>query len=111
MRHLSIPKNISALLLVVCCFASSSALAHTPQAREADGIIQSIDQHKRILTLTYDSDHVPTKLVWNSDTQFFREGKAVPATELKEGARVTIYYHTPFFGKPFAIKVTWANKS
>jgi hypothetical protein len=37
--------------------------------------------------------------------------KTVSATELKVGMDVTIYYHSPFFGKPYATKVVWTNNS
>ena len=102
-----ISKNIGTLLLLVCCFANSSALAHTPRARETRGVIQSIDYQKQILTLTYAQESGPQKLAWRSDTQFLKDSKPVPATKLKEGAQVTVYYHSPFFGKPFATKVVW----
>lgn len=109
MRHSSIPKIIGALLLLACCFASSSVVARTPHAREAHGVIQSIDYQKRILTLTHVQERGPQKLIWKSDTQFLRDLKPVPATELKEGAHVTIYYHSPFFGRPFATKAVWVD--
>ena len=109
MRCSSIPKIIGALLLLACCFTSSSVFAHTPRAREAHGVIQSIDYQKQTLMLTYAEQRGPQKLIWKSDTQFLRERKPVPATELKQGASVTVYYHSPFFGKPFAAKVVWVN--
>lgn len=109
MRYRPIPKIIGTLLLLVCCFANFSVFAHTPHAREAHGVIQSIDCQKRMLTLTYVQERGPQKLIWQSDTQFLRDLKSVPATELKEGAHVTIHYHSPFFGKPYATKIVWAN--
>ena len=111
MKCSSIPKIIGAFLLLACCFASSSVFAHTPHAREAHGVIQSIDYQKQILTLTYAQAPGPQKLIWKSDTQFVRDLKPVSATELKVGINVTIYYHSPFFGKPYATKVVWTNNS
>ncbi len=105
----SIPKIIGTFLLLACCFANFSAFAHTPHAREAHGVIQSIDYQKRMLTLTYIQERGPQKLIWKSDTQFLRDLKPVPATELKQGAHITVYYHSPFFGKPFAAKVVFEN--
>ena len=110
MKPHPISKTISTLMLVVCCFVSSSDFAHTPHAREAHAVIQSIDCQKQVLTLTYAQERGPQKLIWRPDTQFLCDLKPVPATELKEGTPVTIYYHSPFFGKPFAIKVVWANE-
>ena len=107
MTYHPIAKNIRRFLLFVCCFVSFSAFAHTPHVREAHGIIQSIDYQKRILTLTYDQEPGPQEVIWKSNTQFLENLKSVPAIELKEGAHVMIYYHVPFFGKPYATKVVW----
>jgi len=109
MKRFSILKIIGTLLLLACCFTNSSALAHTPQAREVHAVIQSMDYQKQTLTLTYVQERGPQKLIWKTDTQFLRDLKPVPATELREGSHVTIYYHSPFFGKPFATKVVWVN--
>jgi len=59
--------------------------------------------------LTYAQEKGPQKLIWNSDTLFLRNWKTVPATELKQGAHITVYYHSPFFGKPFVTKVVLDN--
>lgn len=111
MKYFSIPKIIGPLLLFACCFASFSVFAHTPYAREAHAVIQSIDYQKRMLTLTYVQERAPQKLIWKSDTQFLRDVKPGSAAELKVGMEVTIYYHSPFFGKPYATKVVWTNNS
>jgi hypothetical protein len=111
MKYSAIPKIIGTLWLFACCFANFSAFAHTPHAREAQGVIQSIDYQKQTLTLTYVQELGPQKLIWKSDTQFLRDLKPVSATELKVGMDVTIYYHSPFFGKPYATKVVWTNNS
>ena len=111
MKYSSISKNIGKLLLLACCLASFSAVAHAPQAREAHGVIQSIDYQERIFMLTYAQEKGPQKLIWNSDTEFLRDLKPVSATELNEGTHITIYYHSPFFGKPYATKVVWTNNS
>ncbi len=43
MKCSSIPKIIGTLLLLACCFANFNVFAHAPLAREAHGVIQSID--------------------------------------------------------------------
>jgi hypothetical protein len=96
------------LLFATMLLATPNAEAHSPIAREASAIVQTINHDKRILTLTYPQGRGPQVVVWNSDTEFLCDGKAVPATFLKEGTHVTIYYHSPFFGKPFAMKVVWS---
>jgi hypothetical protein len=102
---------ISAVLLIVCGFASTNVLAHTPLAREAHAVIQSIDYEKQSLILTYPQGSGPQTVTWNSGTTFLCDGKSVPATELKEGLHTTIFYHSPFFGKPFAVKVVWSSSA
>jgi hypothetical protein len=110
MKPRPILKIAGTIVLVVCCFVSSNVFAHTPHTREAHAVIQSIDCQKQVLTLTYPQERGPQKVIWRPDTQFLRDLKSVPATELKEGTPVTVYYHSPFFGKPFATKVVWVNE-
>jgi hypothetical protein len=111
MKCSPIPKIIGTLLLLACFFANSSIFAHTPHMREAHGVIQSINYGKQTLTLTYVQERGPQELIWKSDTQFLCDLKAVPATELKEGAQVTVEYHSPFFGKSYAIKIIRTTNS
>jgi hypothetical protein len=99
------------LLFAIMFLATSNAEAHSPLAREASAIVQTINHDKRILTLNYPQGHGPQAVVWNSDTEFICDGKTVPATELKEGTHATIFYHTPFFGKTFATKITWSTSA
>jgi hypothetical protein len=97
------------LLFAITFLATPTAGAHSPLAREASAVVQTINHDKRILTLTYPQDRGPQAVIWNSDTEFLCDGKIVPATDLKEGAHVTVYYHSPFFGKPFATKILWTS--
>jgi hypothetical protein len=101
---------IGTFLFILCCLASTDAMPHTIQAREVHAVIQAIDLEKKVLTLNYDQAHGPQKMVWNEDTQFLHDEKPGSATELNEGTHVTLFYHSPFFGKPFATKVIW-NKT
>jgi hypothetical protein len=96
------------LLFATMFLATPNAGAHSPLAREASAIVQTINHDKRILTLTYPQGRGPQVVVWNSDTEFICDGKIVPVTELKEGTHVTIFYHSPFFGKSFATKINWS---
>ena len=110
MSPFSIRNIIGTFLLFACCFANSSASAHPPRAREMQAIVQSIDYQKRILMLNSVHGSGPQKLVWNADTSFLRDGKLVSATELKAVTHVMVYYHSPFFGKPVAVKVVCLDK-
>lgn len=98
-----------AVLFTIVLLAPSNAEAHSPHAREALAIVQTINYEKRTLSVSYPQGHGPRKLIWNSDTKFLHDWKFVPATELKEGVPVTVYYHSPVFGKPFVAKVVWTN--
>jgi hypothetical protein len=91
--------------------ATSNARAHSPLAREASAIVQTINHDKRILTLNYPQGSGPQVVIWNSNTEFLCDGKTVPATELKEGTHTTIFYHSPFFGKPFATKIALSTSA
>ena len=69
------------------------------------GTIEAIDQDARILRVRRDGEAVPLTLVWNSQTRFIEGTDFVTAAALTKGARVTLSYHTPFFGKRFATKI------
>ena len=111
---------LCAALIATC----SQAFARTPQPRVQSGTIEalgqdtqtrrdkcccgtivSIDQDARILRLNRDGEAEALTLVWNSQTRFIEGMRLVNATELTKGARVTVWYHTPFFGKRFATKI------
>ena len=109
MKHVSISKVIGMLLFLTCCFTNFNAFAHTPHACEIHGVIQSIDYQKRTLTLSQTEEHDPRKVIWKSNTQFLLDSRNVNATKLVIGTHVTIYYHAPFFGKPFATKIIWST--
>jgi hypothetical protein len=99
------------LLFAIVFLVTPNVEAHSPLAREASAIVQTINHDKRMLTLNYPQGRGPQIVVWNSDTEFLCDGKTVPVTELKEGTHATIFYHSPFFGKPFATKIIWVNES
>ena len=100
----------SVVVLIAGFLIVPDAKARPPRAREAVAVIQVIDHSERILSLNHQQGRGPRELVWNSDTKFLRDWRFVPATELKEGTLATVYYHSPFFGKPFVTKVVWTNQ-
>ena len=100
-----------ALLLVTTFLITPRAEAHAPRAREVSAVIQAINHEQRTLSLETPKGGGPRELVWDKSTKFLRDSKFVPATELKAGTRVTVYYHSPFFGKPFATKIVWITNT
>jgi hypothetical protein len=48
---------------------------------------------------------------WKPGTSFVRGGEFDRADSLKEGARVCVYYRSPFFGRPFVTKVVWPENT
>ena len=111
---------LCAALIATC----SQASARPPQARVESGTIQTveqdgrtlrvqccigaietIDRDARILRIQRQGEAVPLTLVWNSRTRFVKGTRFVTAAELTNGAPVTVWYHTPFFGKRFATKI------
>ena len=79
--------------------------ANTHRDKNCCGTIETIDPDARILRIHRDGEAVPLTLVWNSQTRFIEGTRFVTAAELTRGARVTVWYHTPFFGKRFATKI------
>ena len=101
--------ELFALLFMIAIFAVLNAQLGLPPEREALAEVQTIDHENRTLSLAYTRGRGPKLLILCSDTRLLHNGRFVPATELKEGARVTLYYRSPFFGKPFATKVVWRD--
>jgi hypothetical protein len=69
------------------------------------GTIETIDRDARILRIQRQGEAVPLTLVWNNQTRFVEGTRSVTAAELTKGTPVTVWYHTPFFGKRFATKI------
>lgn len=103
-------KAFSVLVFTATLLTTPNVEARPPRAREVAAVVQAINHSERTLSLGYQKSRSPRELIWHSDTKFLRDWKFVPATELKEGTRVTVYYHSPFFGKPYVSKVVWTNE-
>ena len=103
-------KHICTFLFVLWGFSSTDACAHSVRSREAQVIVQSINRQTRTLTLRSEQGRGPQLVRWKADSQFLRDGKVVSAAELEEGNHATLYYQSPFFGKPFLVKVVWSAR-
>ncbi len=103
------PKLFGFLALLVICLAATTSWARSPQAREKCGLIQSIDREHRALTVLPAKTDKALKVVWVNQTQFIHNGKLDSAASLQVGAQACVSYHSPFFGKPFATKIVWAD--
>ena len=118
------PSILCAALCAALIATSSQASARPPRARAESGTIETIEQNGRTLRVqccigtieTIDPDArviriqrqgeaTPLTLVWNTQTRFVEGTRFVTAAELKKGAPVTVWYHTPFLGKRFATKI------
>jgi hypothetical protein len=105
MRLIPILRNSVTLVLLAYFFGPAAVFAHVPRTREAEGIIRSIDQQKQTLVLDCGRERGPRRLAWKADTTFSRAGKSIPASSLKQGVTVLVYYHSPLLGKPFVSEV------
>ena len=111
---------LCAILMATCAMAS----ARSPQPSTASGTIGSvgpeartfrdkcccgtvemINPDARLLRIRLPDGAAPLELFWNSQTRFIEGDRFVTAAELTKGATVTVWYHTPFFGKRFATKI------
>lgn len=85
----------------------SNSQAHTPPVQEVCGIVQEINVPKRFLVLRCAGGAKPLSLVWLRGAIFLKDGKLANSGELTIGQRIFVFYHRPFFGKPFITKVSW----
>lgn len=100
-----------ALLLVGALFTPHNVEARQPRARALCGVVQSIDARSHTLTFQPSKHDEPTTVVWHQDADFIRSGMPADSSALKAGLRVCVYYHLPFFGKPFATKIVWFDQN
>ena len=92
-----------------CPIAATDAFAHPPRSRPVEATIESLNLENRKLTIAPAKGKGPSVVALTRQTKFIHNWKFAPASELKTGARATVYYRTPFFGKPFATRIVWVN--
>jgi hypothetical protein len=97
--------------VALLCLSAANGWARPPRARELCGVVQSIDPQTRTLTIQSPRRDEPLAAVWKRDTTFLRNWKSAGSAALKQGQRACVYYHSPFFGKPFVTKVVWADQN
>lgn len=102
---------LSTLLLTALFLAAANAEARSPRAREWCGVLEQIGPQGETLKVRSSKGNKPLEVLWKKETRFVHNGKFDSAAALKPGERVCVYYHSPFFGRPFASKVVWGNAS
>ena len=104
------PHGLLALVFTAVLSATTvEAIARPPRGRDADGVIESVDEHARTLRLRTAKTSKPMTLVWNSRSRFVEEARFVCPARLGAGALVTITYRAPLFGKPFATRILFRS--
>jgi hypothetical protein len=94
-------------VMVVVCLIAPSAQAHSVRARELEATIRTVRVETRTLVVISAKEKFPREMVWNRSTSFVENRQFVDAAKLREGIKVRVYYHSPFFGRPYLTKVAW----
>lgn len=111
MKRNAIAPSLSLLVLTALCLTAATSSARPPRARELCGVLQNVDGGAHQMVLLPKGSGKPLELDWKPDTSFVRGGEFDRAASLKEGARLCVYYRSPFFGRPFVTKVVWQEKT
>ena len=90
---------------------SANARAHLPKPTRSSGGVLTLDLDTQTLVFKPAKSKKPFLLDWNKDTEFNRNGQPVPASELKLGTPVEIYYRDVSFHNPLLKKVIWKDAS
>ena len=98
-----------ALLVAAALIGATDAFAHTTRSRPVEATVESVSLDNRTLTIAPTKGKGPAVLALTKQTKFIHNWKFAPASELKKAAHATVYYRTPFFGKPFVTKIVWVN--
>jgi hypothetical protein len=108
--HLYHSKVSAAIFLIVAlCLTAPLAQAHSVHATEVEAIVQSIRIEARTLVIISAKTKSPREMVWNKSTSFVEDNHFADATKLRARIHVKLYYHSPFFGKPYLTKVVWTS--
>jgi len=93
---------------IACCLLTASAANAMPRlGREGTGLVQSVDRNNRRFAIKLEGDARLRTFDWNKDTRFFQGYASTNPRALRSGIIVSIYYHVPFFGRPFVTKVVF----
>jgi hypothetical protein len=103
--------SLSLLVFAALGLTATTSSARPPRARELCGVLQNVDAGAHRLALLPSGGGKPLEVDWRPDTSFVRGGEFDRADSLNEGARVCVYYRSPFFGRPFVTKVVWQGKT
>ena len=109
MKTKSTSTKIGLIVTALVLLSGLDSWARPPRAREVCGVVQKIDRETNRLTVLSEKKGEPLNVVWKPDTKFIHNWKFAPASELKPGKHATVYYRTPFFGKPSVTKIVWIN--
>lgn len=107
MKPKTFAPSLSLLVFAALALTAATSSARPPRARELCGVLQNVDGGAHRLALLPTGSGKPLEVDWKPDTSFVRGGEFDRADSLKEGARVCVYYRSPFFGRPFVTKVVW----
>jgi hypothetical protein len=110
MKHLHRAGFLGGTLMAAAIVTAMPAAAHTVRSRPASGTIETLDVGARTVKFSPTSDKAPTELALTRQTIFIHNWHFVPASELKPGTLVVVYYRTPLIGRPFVTKVVWVNE-
>lgn len=106
-----IRRHIFALALAVVVGMPTLATARTPRGRPITGIVQETNGQTREVEMRRTDTGATLSFVWSNRTIFVANRQVVDAAILKQGARVEVIYHRPFFGRPFVTKITLLSAS
>lgn len=101
--------SFRALLVAAALVGATDALAHTTRSRPVEATVEAVSAENRSLTIAPAKGKGPSVVALTRQTKYIHNWKFAPASQLKTGARATVYYRTPFFGKPFATRIVWVN--
>ena len=115
MAHHMKPPSVT-LTLTLALVAGSLAMCQIEasgpiHSREVHAVVERVDHQNHTVLLSYSKEQGPKGVAWTQNTRFLHDSKPSSDEELKDGARATVRYRTPFFGKPIATSIEWVTES
>lgn len=95
-------KQLIQMIILSALMMKGTAQALPTLGRSVTGIVQQVDVKTREVEMRRDDKGTPLKFVWTKRTVFQADSRPADAGIIKIGAHITVRYHEPFFGNPFA---------
>ena len=97
-------------LVALLALSNINVSAHTARARELCGTVSELDSSSQTIQVKERSGRIRA-FVLKKDATLLREWKRADLDAVAPGLQACVYFHSPFFGRPFVTKIIVLNEA